>query len=174
MCRYQHIAYNNFLKPEVLNLASINVSFTVSQPATHFVPSYSRQPEEYLNIENGVTSDLNEQREVKWQALPQADKYSIKLQEVPVHLQLNICLTLDIMRVEGNDVRAFSEKLGITTKEFECFQQAAIIKKTTTTSVVIEARFLVKKPSGTVGDFVDMMKDIGRDDIIHLINSYKE
>lgn len=123
---------------------------------------------------NGISSDLDQQKSIKWQARSQAAKYGMKMKEVPFRLLYNICLTLDVNRGDGKDVRELAENLGITTEEFERFQQAASIQKTTTTSVVIEARFLTKKPSGTVGDFVDIMKDIGRDDIICFINNYKE
>ena len=108
---------------------------------------------------------------VQWSALSQTDKYKTRMQEAPFCLQHNVCLQLDIPRSDGKDVRLFAEKLGIKTKEFERLQQSAVsIQKTTTSSVILKERF----PSGTVGDFVDMMSVMERDDIINLINEWQE
>ena len=96
------------------------------------------------------------------------------MQEAPFCLQHNVCLQLDIPRSDGKDVRLFAEKLGIKTREFERLQQSAAIQKTATTSVILKERFLAKKPSGTVGDFVDIMSVMERNDIINLINEWQE
>ena len=58
-------------------------------------------------------------------------------------------------------------------RDFEAIEHAANRNKDATTYVVLKEGFLTKKPDATVNDFVVMMEDIGRDDIINLINDYK-
>ena len=112
---------------------------------------------------------------VQWSALSQTDKYKTKMQEAPFPLHQDICLELDIPRNDGKDVRLFAEKLGIKTREFGRLQQSAVsIQKTTITSVILKEKFSLKKPPGTVGDFVDIMSDMERGDIIDLINEWQE
>ena len=131
---------------------------------THFNPPGSFQTSA---TRGWIAGDSNHQgpATVKWSALSQEDKYKTKMQEAPFRLQHNICLELDIRRSDGTDVRLFAEKMGIKTKEFERLQQSASIQKTTATSVILKERF-----SGSVGDFVYIMEDMERGDIINLIN----
>jgi len=145
---------------------------TLSQPQSSFIPPTAWQ---HLSIRSGIASDLDQQSPVKWSALSQRDKYNTKMKEVPFLLLHNICLSLDVPRVgDGKDVRDFADKLGVKHEEFERLQQAAAIEKTTTTSVIIKGKFLEKKPSGTVHDFVSIMADMGRSDIVDYINNWNE
>ena len=90
------------------------------------------------------------------------------MNQVPFCLLHKIFLTLDIIRADGKDVREFASKLNISITEFECLQQAAKVESRTTTSVI-----LARIPSWTVADFVSIMKDMEREDIIDLINEWK-
>ena len=72
---------------------------------------------------------------------------------------------LDVERTDGQDVREFADKLGITVSEFCLLRQKAFILQTTTTSVVLKERF-----TGTVGDFVALMEKMERDDVISAID----
>ena len=54
-------------------------------------------------------NDVHKQRlDKKWATLSQAEKYSIKMQEVPFRLYHKVCLELDILRFDGKDVREFA------------------------------------------------------------------
>jgi len=101
----------------------------------------------------------------KWPTLSQAEKYGTKMQEVPFHLYHKVCLELDIPRFDGKDVRQFASKQGITVPECARLQQAAKIQNTTATSIILR-----QTPGITVGDFVNIMKEMGRQDIADLIN----
>ena len=140
-------------------------------------PGQFNPPGSFQNFATSATrgwnaGDLRHQgpATVQWSALSQTDKYKTKMQEMPFCLHHNVCLQLDIQRSDGKDVRLFAEKLGIKPREFERLQQSAMfIQKTTTASVILKERF-----SGTVGDFVDVMSVMERDDIINLINDFQE
>ena len=111
-------------------------------------------------------NDVHKQRlDKKWATLSQAEKYSTKMQEVPFHLHHKVCLELDIPRFDGKDVREFASKLGITVLDCARLQQAAKIHNTTTTFIILQ-----QTPGITVGDFVNIMKEMGRQDIADLIN----
>ena len=93
------------------------------------------------------------------------------MNQVPFCHLHKICLTLDIKRgTDGRDVREFASKLKIPVPEFERLQQAAEIQRTTTTSVIL-AQWVPS--SWTVGDFVKIMKEMERQDIIDLINEWE-
>ena len=87
------------------------------------------------------------------------------MQEVPFHLYHKVCLELDIRRFDGKDVREFASKLGITVPDCACLQQAAKIHNTTTAFIILQ-----QTPGITIGDFVNIMKEMGRQDIADLIN----
>ena len=89
------------------------------------------------------------------------------MNQVPFCLLHKICLTLDIIREgDGKDVREFASRLNISGPEFGCLQQAAKLESRTTTSVI-----LARIPSWTVADFVSIMKEMEREDIIDLITN---
>ena len=133
--------------------------FTVSQVNTQFI-----QPSDSLQY-HGITSDLDQGRPVKWETFSKTEKHSTKMRELPFLLQHKICLMLDVERTDGQDVREFADKLGITVSEFCLLRQKAFILQTTTTSVVLKERF-----TGTVGDFVALMEKMERDDVISAID----
>ena len=110
----------------------------------------------------------------KWSALSQTDKYNTKMLEAPFLLLHKIYLRLDIKRSDGNDIRQFADKLGISVKEFDGLEQMAKVKQVTSSEVILKEVFVEKHPPGTVGDFIRIMKDMRRDDIISLINSWRE
>lgn len=110
-----------------------------------------------------------------WSALSQSEKYSTKVLEMPYPLLYKICLTLDITRADGNDVRMLAYKLGISLPDLAILKQAAIMQQPdnsyfNSTSYVV----LTKNHSLLVKDFVDIMKGIERDDIICLVNSWSK
>lgn len=124
-------------------------------------------------VRNGpITDGLEQERPVNWSGLSQREKYNTKVLEMPFSLLYKICLTLDIKAADGNDVRMLAEKLGISVSNLALLKQAAITQHpddsfcNSTTSVV-----LAKKSSLTVGDFVNIMEVIERDDVIRLINN---
>lgn len=93
---------------------------------------------------------------------------------MPFPLLLKICITLDIQRVDGNDVRMLAYKLGISVPgELALLKQAASTQSpdnnffSNSTSYVV----LSTKSSLAVRGFVSVMEEIERDDIIHLINN---
>ena len=92
------------------------------------------------------------------------------MNQVSFRLLHKIYLTLDIKRADGRDVREFASKLNIPVPEFERLQQAAEIQRTTTTSVILSQWV---PSSWTVGDFVKIMKEMERQDIIDLINEWE-
>ena len=115
-------------------------------------------------LQNGGTSEMKKQ-------ITQTEKYRCKMNQVPFCHLHKICLTLDIKRgADGRDVREFACKLNIPFPEFERLQQAAEIQRTTTTSVIL-AQWVPS--SWTVGDFVKIMKEMEREDIIDLINEWE-
>lgn len=135
-------------------LISVFPSFT----ASHDIFSFDSR---HVNA-----NDVHKQRLAKtWATLSQAEEYSTKMQEVPFHLYHNVCLELDIPRFDGKDVREFASKRGITVPECARLQQAAKLHNTTTTSIILR-----QTPGITVGDFVNIMKEMGRQDIGDLIN----
>jgi len=101
----------------------------------------------------------------------QTEKYRCKMNQVPFRHLHKICLTLDIKReADGRDVREFASKLNIPVPEFKRLQQAAEIQRTTTSSVIL-AQWVPS--SWTVGDFVKIMNEMEREDIIDLINEWE-
>ena len=125
-----------------------------------------------------ITRGLDQQfrAAVNWSALSQKDKYSTKILEMPFQLLYDICVSLDISRADGNDNRLLAYKLGLTVREFEHLKQAASTQNPgdPITYVVLKERFYSTKPAGTVGDFVDIMKEIGREDIVSDINDWSD
>ena len=111
-------------------------------------------------------TDVNQRRRalMKWETLSKAEKYSTEMQEVPFNLSRRVCLALDICRF---DVREFASILNITVPEFVRLEQVAKIQKTTTTSVILQ-----RTPGITVGDLVNILKQMGRQDIVDLINEW--
>ena len=94
---------------------------------------------------------------------------------MPFPLLRKICITLDIQRVDGNDVGMLAYKLGISVPgELAFLKQAASTQPpennyfSNSTSYVV----LSTKSSLAVRDFVRIMEEIERDDIIHLINNW--
>lgn len=149
--------------------------FTVDAVQLH-TPSVPPDPvplSQSLIVQNGPIADGMEQgRPVCWSALSQREKYSTKVLEMPYPLLYKICLTLDIQRADGNDVRMLAYKLGISLPDLAVLKQAAITQHPdnnyfNSTSYVV----LTKNCSLAVGGFVDIMKEIERDDIICLINN---
>lgn len=93
---------------------------------------------------------------------------------MPYPLLYKICLLLDILRADGNDVRMLAYKLGISLSDLAILKQATITQQPdnnyfNSTSYVV----LNKKNSLSVEGFVDIMEGIGRDDIICLINDWR-
>ncbi|KAJ7339473.1 hypothetical protein OS493_005871 [Desmophyllum pertusum] len=122
------------------------------------------------NERNGpITDGMGQGRPVSWSTLTHREKYNTKVLEMPFPVLYKICLSLDIWRADGNDVRMLAHKLGVSVSEFALLKQAVINTQNPNNS--ISHAVLDKKPSGTVGDFVDIMKDIGRDDIVSVINN---
>lgn len=155
----------SFITPSVNIL--LQTPSTFPQPQNPFISTPDSW--QHLNIWSGIASDLDQQRPVKWTTLSQTERCNTKMKEVPFLLCHNIGLSLDIPRTDGQDVREFADKLGVTPEAFGRLQQAATIQKTTTTSVVIKEKFC-----GTVGDFIAIMKELGRDDIITLIDNWND
>lgn len=118
---------------------------------------------------NTQPGELQSGRLATWKAIPQIEKYATKMLEVPIPLFDKICLSLDVKRTDGRDVSLLAQKLivGFSISDFALLQQAAQIRATTTTYILLTENF-----NGTVGDFVDIMKNMGRDDIICLINQW--
>lgn len=126
--------------------------------------------------QNGAIADGGEQGKcIMWSALSQTEKYNTKVLEMPFPLLYKVCLTLDIQRVDGNDVRMLAYKLGISVPgDLAFLKQAAITQPpdnnyfNNSTSYVV----LSKKSLLEVRGFVDIMEEIERDDIIQLINNW--
>ena len=129
--------------------------------------------DQYHDILTGGESKLSEESSTNWPKLSQSQRYHTRFSQIPFPLQHKICYHLDIKRFDGKDVRMLADKLGMRPREFEAIEHAANRSKDSTTYVVLREGFLTKKPDATVEDFVMMMKDIGREDIIDLINGYK-
>ena len=104
---------------------------------------------------------------MKWETLSKAEKYSTEMQKVPFNLSIRVCLALDIYRCDGKDVREFASKQNITVSEFAHLKQVANIQKTTITSVILQ-----RTPGITVGDLVNILKQMERQDIVDLINEW--
>ena len=123
-------------------------------------------------VQDGAIGDSMEQgRPIFWSALSQNEKYNRKVLKMPFPLLYKICLTLDIPRADGNDVRMLAYELGISIPDLAFLRQAAITQQPDnnyfhSTSYVV----LSKNHSLSVEDFVGIMEGIGRDDIICLIN----
>lgn len=93
------------------------------------------------------------------------------MQDLPFSLIHIIGLKLDVKRSSGNDVRQFADKLGIRGQNmFECFQQQAVIKGTSTTSIILKEKFA----AGTLSEFIAIMETMERHDIIQFIETWKE
>ena len=103
----------------------------------------------------------------KWETLSKAEKYSTKMQEVPFNLSRRVYLALDVYRFDEKDVREFARKQNITVSEFALLEQVANKQKMSTTSVILQ-----RTPGITVGDVVNILKQMGRPDIVHLINEW--
>ena len=130
--------------------------------------------DQYHDIWTGGESKLSEESSTNWPKLSQSQRYHTRFSQIPFPLLHKICYHLDIKRLDGKDVRMLADKLGcMVPRDFEAIEHAANINKDTTTYVVLREGFLTKKPDATVEDFVMMMKNIGRDDIIDLINDYE-
>ena len=130
--------------------------------------------DQYHDIWTGGDSKLSEESSTNWPKLSQSERHHTKFSQIPFPLLYKICCYLDIKRTDGKDVRMLADKLGcMVPRDFEAIEHAANRNKDATTYVVLKEGFLTKKPDATVNDFVVMMKDIGRDDIINLINDYK-
>ena len=114
-------------------------------------------------------TDVNQRRRelMKWETLSKAEKYSTEMQEVPFKLSRRVCLELDFHRFDGKDVREFARKQNITVSECAHLEQVANIHKTSTTSVILQ-----RTPDITVGDFVNILEQMGRQDIVYLINEW--
>ena len=129
---------------------------------------------QYHDIWAGGESKLSEESSTNWPKLSQSERYHTRFSQIPFPLLHKICHHLDTKRLDGKDVRKLADKLGfMVPRDFDAIEQAAIRNKDSTTYVVLKEGFLTKKPDATVEDFVEMMKDIGRDDIIDLINDCK-
>ncbi|XP_022783810.1 uncharacterized protein LOC111324500 [Stylophora pistillata] len=113
---------------------------------------------------------------VNWPVLTKKEKYKTKILEMPFQLLHDICLSLDIQRGDGKDKRLLAEKLGIKVPDLEVLQQALITKNMAcpVTYVLLKERFSAVKPKGTVGDFVDILKEMEREDIVNKINGLNE
>lgn len=113
---------------------------------------------------------------VNWSVLTQEEKYSTKILHMSFQLLNHICLSLDILRTDGKDIRMLAEKLGLTILDFERFQQAVTTQKVagSVTYVLLRERFFAANPEGTVEDFVDILKEMGREDIVNEINGGSE
>lgn len=114
-------------------------------------------------LQNGSASEMKKQ-------ITQRKKYRCKMNQVSFRLLHKIYLTLDIKRADGRDVREFASKLNIPVPEFERLQREAEIQRTTTTSVILAQQV---PSSWTVGDFVKIMTEMERADIIELINEWE-
>lgn len=128
-----------------------------------------------LIVQNGAIADgiLEQGRPSIWSTLSQRQKYDTKVLEIPYPLLYKICLTLDIPRADGNDVRMLAYKLGISLPDLAILKQAAITQQPdnnyfNSTSYVV----LNKNHSLSVKGFVGIMEGIERDDIIYLINDW--
>ena len=127
-----------------------------------------------LIVQNGAIADgLEQGRRIIWSALSQTQKYNTKVLEIPLPLLYKICLTLDIPRADGNDVRMLAYKLGISHPELAILKQAAITQQPdsnyfNSTSCAV----LTTNHSLSLKGFVDIMEGIQRDDIICLINNW--
>jgi len=127
---------------------------------------------QYLDMWKRISARPDQGKLVNWSALALAEKHLIKLLQVPIPLLSEICLSLDVKRTDGKDARLLAHELGLTVSDFALLKQAA--QNDSPTYILLSERFLVKKPSATVGDFVDVLKHIGRDDIISLINEWND
>lgn len=116
---------------------------------------------------------MSKESSTNWPKLSQSEPHHTKFSQIPFPLLNRICHYLDISRTDDKDVRMVADKLGMMHHDFEAIEHAAIRHKDSTTYVVLKEGFLTRKPDATVNDFVVIMKDIGRDDIINLINDYK-
>jgi len=127
-----------------------------------------------LIVQNGAIADgLEQGRRIIWSALSQTQKYNTKVLEIPLPLLYKICLTLDIPRADGNDVRMLAYKLGISHPELAILKQASITQQAdsnhfNSTSCAV----LTTNHSLSLKGFVDIMEGIQRDDIICLINNW--
>ena len=113
---------------------------------------------------------------VNWSVLTHEEKYSTKILHMPFQLLHRICLSLDILRTDDKDKRLLAEKLGLTISDFKLLQQAVITQNVfdPITYVLLRERFSAAKPKGTVGDFVDILKAMEREDIVDEINGWSE
>ena len=141
---------------------------SLSLPPVPFSPSLIGQ-------DGTIADGIGQRRHITWSALSQSEKYNTKVLEMPFPLLYKICLTLDILRVDSNDVRMLAYKLGISVPgDLAFLKQAAITQPAdnnyfnNSTSYVV----LTKKSSLAVRGFVDIMEEIERDDIIRLINNW--
>jgi len=130
-------------------------------------------PQSLIVQNGGIAVGLEQGRPITWSALSQIQKYNTKVLEIPLPLLYKICLTLDIPRADGNDVRMLAYNLGISLSDLAILKQAAITQQPdnnyfNSTSCAV----LTTHHSLLVKGFVDIMKGIQRDDIICLINNW--
>lgn len=109
---------------------------------------------------------------VNWSELSQNEKYSTRILEMPFKLLHDICLSLDIPRTDGKDVRLLADKLGIIGLNFDRLKQAAITDNSNNPISYVLLKESFDAVNGTVGDFVDIMNEIGRRDIVDEINDW--
>ena len=149
--------------------------FTVDDVQLHTPRSLPPVPlSQSLIIQNGAIADgMGQGRPVIWSALSQRQKYDTKVLEMPFPLLYKVCLTLDIPRADGNDVRMLAYMLGISLPDLAVLKQASITQQPdknyfNSTSYTV----LTKNHSLSVKSFVDIMEGIERDDIVCLINNW--
>ena len=136
--------------------------FSVLQSHNQLVPHC-------LDVWNGNTGEkLDQGRAVNWSALSQEDKYFTRILQVPIPLLHKICLSLDVKRADAKDAGLLAHKLGVSASDFGLLQQAAQNNSTSTTFILVSEKFY----DSTVGKFVDIMKEMERDDVISLINEW--
>lgn len=109
---------------------------------------------------------------VNWSELSQNEKYSTRILEMPFKLLHDICLSLDIPRTDGKDVRMLADKLGIIGLNFDRLKQAAITDNSNNPISYVLLKESFDAVNGTVGDFVDIMNELGRRDIVDDINDW--
>ncbi|XP_022783802.1 uncharacterized protein LOC111324496 isoform X2 [Stylophora pistillata] len=109
---------------------------------------------------------------VSWSELSQNERYSTRILEMPFKLLYDMCLSLDIPRTDGKDIRMLADKLGITGRNFDRLKQAAITDNSNNPISYVLLKESFDAVNGTVGDFVDIMNEIGRRDIVDDINDW--
>ncbi|XP_068694899.1 uncharacterized protein [Montipora foliosa] len=119
---------------------------------------------------NGNAVGSNKRGCVNWSSMSQEDKYKTCILEVPFRLLRGIYLSLDVKRTDGKDVGLFAEKLFLTHKEYEFVCQEAQNNRESPTYLLLKEKF---NYPGSVRKFIEIMKSMGREDIIRLINDWQ-